>query len=380
MKKTTRILSLILALCLCFGLMATAAFAVDGEDTAAEAKDETVADIKLEVSTVGASSEMTVKIEATAVVTEKQAEAAAVLGAEALLAKQFVCTLKDSAGFIAANEEAVKAADVKINDDSLFEIKEVKVADGAVVVTCALKADALDKAAKAEDIKAKLSGASTTLCAELAKVEVKETVKSTVTAEVKGETVVVAKGETEAVINGNMKFVDVPSNKWFSDAVVWAVDHDPAITEGKDETHFVPNGECTRGEVVTFLWRANGCPKAEKAENPFKDVEKGRFYYDAVLWAVEKGIAKGITEDTFEPNTVCTRAHVVTFLCRAEDGKPTKTENPFKDVEAGRFYTDAVLWAVENEITEGVGDDLFAPDSTCTRAMVVTFLYRDMAE
>ena len=370
MKTTTRILSLVLALCLCVGLMATAAFAAEPDDS--------VAEIKLAVSTVGASSAMTVKLDATTVVTEEQAKAAADLGAEALLAKEFVCTLKDSAGFIAANADAVKAADVKINSDSPFEIKSVKVEDGAVVVVCVLKADAVSKTAKAEDIKKTFDGAKTTLSTELSKVAVKETVKSTLTAEVKADALVVAKGEAEAVLNGNMPFVDVPSDAWYGDAVVWAVDHDPFITNGIDDTHFGPTAACTRAHVVTFLWRANGCPKAEKAVNPFTDVKEGTYYYDAVLWAVSKGIAKGMTDTTFEPDTICTRAHAVTFIWRSEGSETVKADCPFTDVKEGAYYYDAVLWAASEGVAKGMTDTTFEPDTTCNRAHVLTFLYRDM--
>lgn len=366
--KVSRLMSLLLALCLCLSL-ATVAFAAD--------KDEMVADINLKVSTVGASSAMTVKLTASTAVTEKQAEAAAALGADALNSKQFVCTLKDSAGFLAANAEAVKAASVEM-DSSVFEKQSVKVEDGAVVVVCTLKDGAVSKTAKAEDIKAALNGQKVTLTATLKDVAVKETVKSTVTATVKGETAVVAQGTKDVELNGNMPFVDVPSNKFYSKAVDWAVSADPYVTNGIDKTHFGPDVKCTRAEVLTMLWRADGCPTAEKQDCPFTDVKKGSFYYKAVLWAVEKGIAKGTTDTTFEPKATCTRGHVVTFLWRYEGSKTVSIDNPFTDVPAGRFFTKAVLWAYDSGVVKGTTDTTFSPNDDCLRSHVVTFLYRDM--
>ena len=132
--------------------------------------------------------------------------------------------------------------------------------------------------------------------------------------------------------------------------------------------------------MVTFLWRAAGSPKPESAENPFDDVPAGRFYTDAVLWAVEQGITQGTSETTFSPNETVTRAQTVTFLWRmAKSPAPTSDENPFKDVPAGKYYTNAVLWAVEQGITNGTEPDAFEPSSGCTRGQIVTFLYRYLA-
>ena len=132
---------------------------------------------------------------------------------------------------------------------------------------------------------------------------------------------------------------------------------------------------------MTFLWRAAGEPKAEKAENPFKDVPADAYYLDAVLWAVEKGITKGTEVDQFSPNDTCTRAQIVTFLYRnAGEPKVEDAENPFKDVPADAYYLNSVLWAVKKGITVGTEKDQFSPNDTCTRAQVVTFLYRDLAE
>ena len=189
--------------------------------------------------------------------------------------------------------------------------------------------------------------------------------------------------QTKAVAIPKLKpanpFDDVVEGKFYYDAVLWAVNHEPQITNGTDATHFSPNATCTRGQVVTFLWRAKGCPEPTKTDSPFTDVTGG-FYYKAVLWAVENGITNGTSATTFGPNDGCTRGQVVTFLWRTE-GKPEPTteNNPFEDVTGG-FYYKAVLWAVENKITAGMDATHFAPMNTCTRGQIVTFLYRDLAE
>ena len=132
-----------------------------------------------------------------------------------------------------------------------------------------------------------------------------------------------------------------------------------------------------RAVVVTFLWRAAGSPEPTITENPFDDVNVNDYFYKAVLWAVEKNITNGVAAKTFGPTQLCNRAQVVTFLWRAME-KPTvtSTEHPFKDVVEGEFYYDAMLWAVENGITNGVSATAFGPDTVCNRAQVVTFLYR----
>ena len=174
-------------------------------------------------------------------------------------------------------------------------------------------------------------------------------------------------------------FVDVKSGAFYYDPVLWAVGHDPQITKGTDSTHFSPDDTCTRGQVVTFLWRAKGCPEPTLSLNPFSDVKEGAFYYKAVLWAVQNGITNGVDKTHFGPNMGCTRGQVVTFLWRAEgQPAPGSDANPFKDVKGG-FYYSAVLWAVEKNITKGTSSDKFSPDQTCTRGQIVTFLYRDMS-
>ena len=190
---------------------------------------------------------------------------------------------------------------------------------------------------------------------------------------VKGE--YVEDGVPSLVADG---FLDVPSNAFFKDAVAWAVENE--ITNGLDAMHFGPNNTCTRAQVVTFLWRAKGCPEPQSTVNPFTDVYPGDYFYKAVLWAKENNITTGTSDTTFSPNAGCTRAQVVTFLWRTE-GMPeaTSAANPFKDVTGGYYY-DAVLWAVENGITAGTSTTTFSPDDTCTRGQIVTFLYRDLAK
>lgn len=175
------------------------------------------------------------------------------------------------------------------------------------------------------------------------------------------------------------RFVDVPNDKYYYEPVSWAYHHDPQITLGTDADHFAPNSTCTRGQIVTFLWRANGCPQPEKTNCQFVDVKSGSYCYEAVLWAVENNITNGFDATHFSPNEGCTRSQVVTFLWRA-DGQPGPASSScsFKDVKASMFYYSAVLWAVEEGITLGVTDTTFEPDTTCTRGQIVTFLYRDM--
>lgn len=170
-------------------------------------------------------------------------------------------------------------------------------------------------------------------------------------------------------------FVDVIENDYFYNAVLWAVGE--GITDGTSATTFEPNEVCTRGQVVTFLYRAAGSPKVSAGENPFADVTESDYFYDAVLWAVGEGITDGTSAATFSPNEKCTRAQVATFLWRAEgEAEPTITEHAFTDLPSGAYYYDAVLWAVEQGITDGVSDTTFVPDAECTRGQIVTFLYR----
>jgi hypothetical protein len=177
----------------------------------------------------------------------------------------------------------------------------------------------------------------------------------------------------EVVLN---PFSDVKSGKYYYDAVLWAISQDPPITSGTSDTTFSPNQTCTRGQIVTFLWSAFGQPEPSDTDNPFEDVKAGKFYYKAVLWAVEKGITSGKDASHFAPNEPCSRCQVVTFLWNAY-GKPepSNTHNPFKDVTEGKYYYQAVLWAYYAGITSGIDTTHFGPDNTCTRGQVVTFLY-----
>ena len=173
-------------------------------------------------------------------------------------------------------------------------------------------------------------------------------------------------------------FTDVKKGAYYEEAVAWAVNHTPQITNGTSNNKFSPDTTCTRGQVVTFLWRAMGEPEPKTTINPFTDVKAGTYYYKAVLWANEKNITNGTGSTTFSPDAPCTRGQVVTFLWRAE-GKPAASGSAsFSDVPAGQYYTDAVAWAVGRNITNGTGNNQFSPGVDCNRGQIVTFLYRDM--
>ena len=171
-------------------------------------------------------------------------------------------------------------------------------------------------------------------------------------------------------------FVDVPAGSFYYDAVLWAVEK--GVTTGTSATTFEPDGSCTRAQAVTFLWRVAGCPAPKSAAMPFTDVKAGSFYYDAVLWAVENGITKGTSETTFEPEADCTRAQIVTLIWRAQKTPAAGTDNPFNDVKAGSFYETAVLWAVKAGVTKGTSAVTFEPEGICTRAQIVTLIWRCM--
>ena len=169
-------------------------------------------------------------------------------------------------------------------------------------------------------------------------------------------------------------FVDVAEKDYFYKPVLWAVQK--GITGGIDTTHFAPGNPCTRGQVVTFLWRAAGSPEPRSTSHPFTDISANQYYYKAVLWAVENGITAGLTATTFAPNNACTRGQIATFLWRANGSpEPQSSNNPFSDVYAGPFYK-AILWAVEEGITTGYAGGTFRPNNVCTRGNIVTFLYR----
>ena len=170
------------------------------------------------------------------------------------------------------------------------------------------------------------------------------------------------------------EFIDVPAGSYFYEAVMWAVEN--GVTTGISASRFDPNGVCTRAQAVTFLWRAAGSPAPETSTMPFTDVPVGSYYYDAVLWAVENGITKGTSDTTFSPDAACSRAQIVTFLWRSEKSPAAGSRNPFADVKSTAYYADAVLWAVKENITKGTTSTTFSPDADCTRAQIVTFLWR----
>lgn len=171
-----------------------------------------------------------------------------------------------------------------------------------------------------------------------------------------------------------MPFGDVKEGSYYYDPVMWAADND--ITQGATAALFMPELDCTRGQVVTFLWRSAGSPEPGNKKLTFKDVDDSAYYYDAVRWATENGITQGTSESTFSPDDKVTRAQFVTFLWRAENTPDAAGENPFRDLKSSAYYYDAVLWAAENGITSGTSADNFSPDRSCTRGQVVTFLKR----
>ena len=178
--------------------------------------------------------------------------------------------------------------------------------------------------------------------------------------------------EAEFVKTAATSFADVPANAYFADAVKWAVDK--GITNGLSDTMFGPYASCTRAQIVTFLWRAAGSPEPKTASS-FTDVPVSAYYAKAVAWAVENGITNGMTETTFAPNATCTRGQSVTFLYRALKGTASGSAN-FTDVKSDAFYADAINWAVANNVTNGTSNTTFSPNADCTRAEIVTFLYR----
>ena len=173
-----------------------------------------------------------------------------------------------------------------------------------------------------------------------------------------------------------LPFTDVAVTDYYYDAVLWAAEN--GITGGVDDTHFAPDASCTRAQMVTFLWRAAGSPKVS-GSNPFSDVSADAYYYDAVLWAVKNGITSGTSATTFAPDAAVTRGQTVTFLYRAA-GSPAASGSGFSDVSSDAYYADAVAWAVQQNITTGTGNGQFSPNADCTRAQIVTFLYRAMGE
>ena len=173
---------------------------------------------------------------------------------------------------------------------------------------------------------------------------------------------------------GSFNFHDVSRLDYFYDAVKWAAEN--GIASGTGRYTFSPNAVCTRAQTVTFLWRAAGSPLPRYRVCPFTDVQPSDYYYNAVLWAVEQGITTGLNATTFGPDVTVTRGQVATFLYRAASAAKPSTFNPFTDVKTTAYNYDAILWAYDNRITTGTSDTTFSPDAYCTRAQIVTFLYR----
>ena len=172
------------------------------------------------------------------------------------------------------------------------------------------------------------------------------------------------------------QFADVADGAYYVDAVKWAVAN--GVTNGKTETTFAPADTCTRGQVATFLWRANGSPEPQTTVNPFTDVNENSAFYKAILWAYENGITAGTSDTTFSPDRSCTRAHVVTFLWRAK-GEPAASGASTLAVSFPQgYYTNAVAWADSAGLLAGTGE-AFDPSALCPRADIVTYLYRDLA-
>jgi hypothetical protein len=169
-------------------------------------------------------------------------------------------------------------------------------------------------------------------------------------------------------------FKDVKGTDWFYDSVMWAVTNN--VTGGTSATTFSPDASCTRGQVVTFLWAAAGRPEPVSTTNPFTDVSEKDWFYQPVLWAVENGITAGTSPTKFSPNASCTRAQVVTFLYAAQGRPEISGSGDFRDVKDTDWFAKPVVWAAQNAITGGVGNNNFGPERTCTRSQIVTFLYK----
>ena len=172
----------------------------------------------------------------------------------------------------------------------------------------------------------------------------------------------------------HLPFEDIAAGAYYTEAVAWAYAND--ITAGVTEQSFGPDATCTRGQMVTFLWRAAGCPEPAGTASAFSDVVAGAYYEKAVAWAVENRITDGVGDGRFDPNGIVNRAQTVTFLYRAKGAPATAASESFTDVASGAYYENAVAWAVANEVTNGMGDGAFAPNANCVRGQTVTFLYR----
>lgn len=181
-----------------------------------------------------------------------------------------------------------------------------------------------------------------------------------------------------ALVLDTNPFADVSAGTYYYSAVLWAVEN--GITEGTSITTFSPNATCTRAQAVTFLWRAMGEPEPSATVNPFADVNADAYYFKAVMWAVENGVTNGTSNTTFSPNENCTRGQIVTLQYRTAGSPAAGTVNPFTDIAADAYYANAVLWAVKEKITNGTSATTFSPTDDCTRAQIVTFLYRQLGK
>ena len=179
-------------------------------------------------------------------------------------------------------------------------------------------------------------------------------------------------------IDPELEFEDVRPKDWFYNPVQWAVAN--GVTSGTSATTFSPGNKCTREQAVTFLWNAKGQPEPTSTENPFKDVVEGKWYYKAVLWAVENNITSGVSADTFGVGRNCTRAQIVTFFHNYAEKPAASGKNPFTDVPEKQWYYQPVLWAVSEGVTAGLTPTTFGPNNTCTRGQIVTFLYNYMGK
>lgn len=185
--------------------------------------------------------------------------------------------------------------------------------------------------------------------------------------------------EPESKVDPAKLFNDVSSDDIFYDAVSWAINAKPQICSGISDGEFAPYNDCTRGQMVTFIWRASGCPEPEGSGEPYSDISSASPFYKAILWASEQGITKGYNDGTFRPNETVTRAQAVSFLWRAVgEPAPSGSAAVFSDVAQGAYYYDAVLWANENGIAMGYDDGTFHPNDNCKRWHIIVFLYRYM--
>ncbi|MBE7006895.1 MAG: hypothetical protein E7424_07095, partial [Ruminococcaceae bacterium] len=278
---------------------------------------------------------------------------------------------------LASAKIALGAEDQKTIDDAAKALQdaiaalepiEVPVVDKKALNEAITKADAVDPKQFTEDTAKALADALENAKAVQAKADATQ------------EEVNAAADALNAAIDAlePFRFDDVKDeNKFYFDPVYWAYYAEPQITNGKTATTFGPDDPCTRGHVVTFLWRAAGEPEPKSTKTPFTDLKPGAFYEKAVAWAVEEGITKGMTDTTFAPDGKCNRGQIVTFLWRFKgEPAPKSTQTPFTDLKPGAFYEKAVAWAVENDVTKGMTETTFGPDATCTRGQVVTFLFR----